>query len=230
MIWFVGIVISLSLGFYPLPAHATPIRSAELAVDGVLNINTALGIATILQVPDTIQSIIIGDQSAFKVEFLDKAVTIKPLRWGAKTNLYLITEKQRFNLRLKTEQQQQADFIVYIRAAKETTPVTWRAFNKVVESATLRFQFQKLGITRAGFYILLGQIKAINSIGRIQPEQFWIFQNKNSKIINSLYLSSTKISSAYPVVFGLSIAKSDLDPKTALTFEFKGPSPLFMEI
>lgn len=39
------------------------IRKTQVKEDDILTVKTALGIATILQLPETIQSAIIGDQS-----------------------------------------------------------------------------------------------------------------------------------------------------------------------
>ncbi len=60
-----------------------------LKPDQIVTVKTALGLATIVQVPDVPTRLVIGNQSAFKVEYLDKAITIKPLRALVGTNLYI---------------------------------------------------------------------------------------------------------------------------------------------
>src|SRR5580704_8633889 len=95
------VMIITTGGFLPILAFAH-IHSVKMKPDQILLVKTALGIATIIETPETVQSAIIGDQSAFKVEYLDRAVTIKPLRAGAKTNLYLQTANRRYDLRLET--------------------------------------------------------------------------------------------------------------------------------
>ena len=74
------------------------VKTVTPKTDEILEIKTALGIATIIQVPDSVQQAIVGDQSAYRIEYVDKAVTIKPLRYGAKTNLYLFTQKRRYKI------------------------------------------------------------------------------------------------------------------------------------
>src|SRR6185437_1616257 len=86
----------------PLFAANAHVRSVYPRLDEIIVVRAAIGIATIIQVPQAIQSAIIGDQSGFKVEYLYDAVTIKPLRYGVKTNLYLVTQNHRYNLRLLT--------------------------------------------------------------------------------------------------------------------------------
>jgi hypothetical protein len=222
------IIIILSL-FLKVNSLAAPVRTAQLSPDGILNINTALGIATIIQLPETIQSVIIGDQSGFKVEYLDKAVTIKPLRWGAKTNLYLVTEKRRYNLRLQTLKQETADFIVYVQNPKEEVQVIWRSFEKKVQTDYYTFEITRIGKSKAGFIILDGKIKAKEN-HTIKPEQFWILQNKESRVINGLYLSSLKVTPKYPLEFGISLATTDLDSKFPITLELRTEPPLVIDI
>ncbi len=221
-------IIILSL-LFKVNSFATPVRTAQLSPDGILNINTALGIATIIQLPETIQSIIIGDQSGFKVEYLDKAVTIKPLRWGAKTNLYLVTEKRRYNLRLQTLRQEAADFVVYVQNPKEETQIIWRSFEKKIQTDYFTFELTRIGKSKAGFFILDGKIKS-NENHIIKPEQFWILQDKESKVINGLYLSSLKVTPKYPLEFGISLATTDLNSKLPIVLELRTEPPLVIEI
>jgi hypothetical protein len=208
---------------------ANSIRKVEAKPDGIININTALGIATIIQLPETIQSVIIGDQSGFKVEYLDRAVTIKPLRWGARTNLYLVTEKQRYNLRVLTLKQETADFIVYVESPKEDTTVSWRLFNKKMQTDTFTLEIVKIGKTKAGFILLDGKLSS-NRFLTMNPEQFWIYQDKDSKVINGLYLSQLRLVPKKPIQFGISLATSDLEPNRSVTLELHLLESLSLEI
>lgn len=220
---FTLLLLIHSMGF------ASPIRKANLRPDGIININTALGIATIIQLPETIQSIIIGDQSGFKVEYLDKAVTIKPLRWGAKTNLYLVTEKQRYNIRLHTDRQESADFIVYVQTPKDEATVKWKNFEKRVQTANSTFEILRVGTSKAGFLILTGRLCTQDS-QTIKPEEFWVFQGSSSRTINGLYISSNKASAKTPIEFGISLSKSDLEERKSLRIELKTNSAWALEI
>jgi len=194
------------------------VRSAYPKLDEILPIKTALGIATIIQLPDTIQSAIIGDQSGFKIEALDKAVTIKPLRWGAKTNLYLVTNKRRYNLRLVTLNQESADFIIYIKNYGDKEETQWFKINEISRNSLGTLAINRVGKSSQGFILLEGQFVANRDLA-IKPEQFWIRQNNNPKTINGLYLSETKMSKNKAVRIGLSLAKSDLEPSKPILFE-----------
>ncbi|KAJ8134321.1 hypothetical protein OY671_012466, partial [Metschnikowia pulcherrima] len=65
-------------------------------------------------VPAPPTSLVVGDSSAFKVEYLDQAITIKPSRANAKSNLYVYTDWRRFNVQLVTGGEGAADYVVYL--------------------------------------------------------------------------------------------------------------------
>lgn len=91
----------LSLIFFKTALCADPrVRRVQVQGDRIVTIRTAIGIATIIQVPDSPNSVVVGDQSTFKVEYLDRAITIKPLTFGAKSNLYVYTDWKRYNVQL----------------------------------------------------------------------------------------------------------------------------------
>src|SRR5690606_17824343 len=98
-----------------LPGFASGrVRKVEVKPDQIVTVRTAIGIATIIQVPERPNSIVVGDQSAFKVEYLDQAITIKPLHGSAKSNLYIYTDYRRFNVQLVTTSEPAADYVVYL--------------------------------------------------------------------------------------------------------------------
>lgn len=208
------------------------IRKVAVKEDSILTVKTALGIATIIQVPETIQSAIIGDQSGFKVEYLDRAVTIKPLRWGAKTNLYLVTDKRRHNLRLQTGAQEAADYIVYVQNPVRPKPTTkWVRFNKATSQGDLKFTVERIGFTSGGFILLDCSLstKASQSL-RVKPNEIWVKQNNQSRTINSLFLSDVKVDKKTPLKIGVSLAKSDLVIGKPITVEIQNQKTLSINL
>jgi hypothetical protein len=207
------------------------VRNVMASVDDILTIRAALGIATIVQVPETIGSAIIGDSSGFKVEYLDKAVTIKPLRWGVKTNLYLNTEKRRYNLRLVTLSQDLADYIVYVKHPETKPASRWTSVARFTEGSGLRFSVARVGFSNQGFILLDAKFTTLSSESlTLKPEEFWITQNGSSKVINGLFLSDLKLSKSKPVLVGISLAKSDLVEKKPLTIEIRGKQKLSLTL
>ncbi len=86
IIWIFLLVLSLS------PSAWAKVRKVEVTKDQVVTVRTVIGIATIIQVPDKPNSIVVGDLAGFKVEYLDQAITIKPLDGRARSNLYIYTD------------------------------------------------------------------------------------------------------------------------------------------
>ena len=214
--------IPLLTSFEPTRASEARIRERIMKVDDILIVNTGLGIATIIQIPETIQSMIIGDQSAFKVEFVDRAVTIKPLRFGAKTNLYLITASRRYDLKLQSVTQDLADYVVYVKQAKIGEDVKWRPLVHNGENDHIKFSINRIGTTTDGFIVIEGLLTSRNGEGStFAPKDFWVLQSGQSRTINSLYLSDLNVSKGKPVVIGLSIAKSDLVSNVPIAIDLR---------
>lgn len=216
-----SLLFSFSLAFVMATTGYAQIRKTTTKEDEILTIKTALGIATIVQLPEVVQSAIIGDQSGFKIEYLDKAVTIKPLRWGAKTNLYLVTASRRFNLRLVTGSQEIADYIVYLKKPEPPKPETkWRAVSRSATQKNLKLTVVRIGQSPGGFILidaLLGS--TLSQRMAVKPESVWVKQSGNSKVVNSLFMSDSKVEKDKPLRLGISLAKSDLIIGKALVLE-----------
>lgn len=208
------------------------IRKTQVKEDDILTVKTALGIATILQLPETIQSAIIGDQSGFKIEYLDKAVTIKPLRYGAKTNLYLVTGSRRFNLRLVSGGQDQADYIVYLKKPELPKPETkWRSVSRSATKNNLKLSVVRIGQGPSGFILIDALLTSTQDLRTtIKPESVWIRQSGNSRVINSLFMSDSKVEKGKPLRIGISLAKSDLVLGKAVTIEVDSEQSVSLQI
>jgi hypothetical protein len=200
------------------------VRKTTVSLDELTTIKAAVGIATIIQLPEPVQTVIIGDSGAFKIEYLDKAITIKPLRYGAKTNLYVNTKERRYNLRLTTVTQDQSDYVVYVeqRVYKLNNSVTWREYKRKSENKLkdLVLSTKRLGKTKDGFLLLEFEVKS-NIERKLEPSVFWIYQGNEKRLIHSLFISDSKTSKD-KVVFGTaSIALSDLVSQVAGSLELK---------
>lgn len=217
-------VLTLLMG---LSAQAH-VKTASLKVDELLTVRTAIGIATIVQTEGPIQSAIIGDQSGFKVEYLDRAVTIKPLRFGAKTNLYLVTEKRRYNLTLAPSTQDQADYVVYIREKAVQPNIRWQNYSRESKSLDLILKVTRVGST--GGTILIDALVSSKNGNRINPEQVWLLQGSTSRVINSLFLSDRKVSRDKPIRIALSVLKADIDIKLPLKLTLKTEKSITLDL
>lgn len=219
MRWLAAVLLTVTLMSSPVNAH---VRNIVANGDSIMTVRTALGIATIIQLPETIQSVIIGDGSGFKVEYIDRAVTIKPLRFGVRTNLYLVTDKRRYNLRLVTQAQDLADFVVYVRNPANKVAVRWRKLAHFGETENLRLSVNRMARSDGGFVLIDAKLSSKSTeTTAIKPEDFWIVQGNTSRAINGLFISGLGLSKSNPVSIGISLAKSDLLANKPIVIELR---------
>ena len=211
-----SIILGITLVLSLIPESRAAVRTVSLKHDQLLDVRTALGIATIIQTPGPIQSAIIGDQSAFKIEYLNNAVTVKPLRFGAKTNLYLVTEKERFSVRLRSLDQKDADYIVYINTEQARLAQPWKTLNRFQMSKGTTLTINRLALSADGVLLIDGRLNS-KSARKIDPASFHLIQGSASKLIDSLFLSAIEVSKDKPIRFGMSVSAKSLDMRKTLT-------------
>ncbi len=227
------------LGMCLLLAHSVSVtaesRVRRIAVnkDQIVMVRTALGIATIIQVPDRPNSIVVGDQEAFKVEYLDQAITIKPLHANAKSNLYVYTDYQRFNIALVTGGGSMADYVVYLDSPNDKSPETlkkkakelkpslvWMKFKASLNSDAIRLEVKRLGRAKDGVliieFIIRGSKKEF-----IKPEWIWITQNRKTKPIENLFLSSLELHPGEEVQGVIQVKRSEVDEASNIILEVR---------
>jgi hypothetical protein len=207
----------------PAAILAAPARTVQVTGDQIVQVKTALGIATIIQVPDAPTSVVLGDVSAFKVEYLDQAVTIKPLRANAESNLYIHTDGRRFSVRLSTTSKSAADYIVYLKPkSSEPKPsshvVKWRPFLARGTGGTIDFRITRLGQSPDGFLFVKFQV---TSKGRrtFDPASVWLRQGGSVRPIQGLYLSNLDLTPEKATTGLLSIRGIDLEQNVPAKLE-----------
>jgi hypothetical protein len=107
------ILLALSV-LTPCLCSANTIRKVDADENRVAVVHTAMGFSTILEFPTKPSSAVLGDQDAFKIEYVGNSITVKPLIPGATSNLFVFTEYHRFNCTLKTGNRTEVDYIVNI--------------------------------------------------------------------------------------------------------------------
>lgn len=215
MKWIIfGAVFAICLFSYLANSSENRVRHVEVVGDQIVTVHTAIGIATILQVPQRPNSVIVGDQEGFRVEYLDRAITIKPLRAGARSNLYIYTDWKRFNAQLATGSEALADYVVYLEMPKTEASrgdgVHWRRYRK--EMATkqgLRFRTKRLGKTSSGVVLIEFEVFSARE-SRFDPAWVWITQAGAPRPIQGLFLATTTLHPKEPVNGVIQLFKSDL--------------------
>jgi type IV secretory pathway VirB9-like protein len=205
-------------------------RVSRIQVQGdqIVTVRTSVGIATIIQVPDRPNSVVVGDQDSFKVEYLDQAITIKPLVGGAKSNLYIYTDWKRFNVELVSGSEALADYVVYLENPKNITAsassksfgIKWTNFKNSLRNESLSLEVKRVG--RAMNSVLLVEF-SISSKKKesIKPEWLWLTQNGETCPIHSLFMSALEVTPQKSISGVLQIKESDLNTSEPVKLEMR---------
>lgn len=209
---------------------ANRVRRVPVQGDQIVTVRTSIGIATIIQVPDRPNSVVCGDNDAFKVEYLDQAITIKPISSGSKSNLYIYTDWKRFNVELVSGSEAVADYVVYLDNPKKdpespVTPnkdsgITWTNFKNLLRNESLQLDVNKLGRTKDGI-LLIEFLVSSKKKEPFRPEWLWLTQGGVTKPIHNLYLSALEISPQKSLSGVMQLREIDLDSTQTVRLELR---------
>lgn len=209
-------------------AEAGRVRHVPVKKDEVIPVKTASTIATIIQVPDRPNSVVIGNQSAFQVEYLDTAVTIKSLQSRATGNLYIYTDYRRYSVTLVTGEERDADYIVYLEEAKmpalplasKSGSVHWKPFRKAQKNDGMEIKFLRMG-TRADGYGLIEFTVLGRKNRKFDPGWLWMTQEGKIKTIQNIFLNALAFPENEKISGTLVLLKTDFNPDKELNLEFR---------
>lgn len=208
------------------------VRRVQVQNDQIVQVKTAIGIATIIQVPDRPNSIVVGDQSTFKVEYLDQAITIKPLQSGAKSNLYIYTDYRRFNVQLVSGAQAAADYVVYLEQPKEkikNTPLTWRSAKNFLKNDSLIFETLRTARTRDGILLVEFRVASQKS-EKFKADWIWLMQGGLVKPIHSLAFSGQELGERKSINGVMQILKNDVSLQDPLRIELRRKKTTYLTL
>lgn len=217
------VAASLCLSFLISIESKAEVRHISTKKDQIITVKTALGIATIVQVPDRPTSVVIGDQASFKVEYLDKAITIKPLIAGARTNLYVYTDWKRYNIKLIPTTKTSADYVVYLKPRilrKKPNKINWSKFNNYLRNDNIKLSVSKIGNSKNGLYLIdfnLDSKKKEN----FKPEWVWLTQNGKTIPIHRLFIDKLKLRPGKKVSGLILVKRNDLSRSSPIRVEFR---------
>lgn len=219
----------LAFSFLTLNSNASErVRRVPVRGDQIVTVRTSIGIATIIQVPDRPNSVVVGDQDSFKVEYLDQAITIKPLAGGAKSNLYIYTDWKRYNVELVSGSEAVADYVVYLENPKEKpvtgssadTGIKWTDFKNHLRSDSLELHVKRLGRTIDGI-LLVEFIITSKKKEAFRPDWLWLTQNGETRPIHNLFLSALEASSQRGISGVLQMREADLNTSEPVRIELR---------
>lgn len=214
-------------------SHASQkVKHVEVNGDQIVTVKTSLGIATIIQVPDRPNSVVVGDQDSFKVEYLDQAITIKPLVPGARSNLYVYTDWHRFNVELVSGPQSLADYVVYLKLKpkkeKQKSAIKWRKFNNHLNNGNFRLRVKKIGTVENGMGLVEFEIISSKE-EQLNPEWIWLSQDGEIKPIHNLVLSGL-VAGPKKVITGLMQLNLSEFAKDAVKIEMRRKKTSFLTL
>ena len=228
---FPRIVFAILVFLLPLSTWAR-VRTVEVKKDQIVTVRTALGVATIIQVPDRPNSLVVGDQTAFKVEYLDQAITIKPLNGGARSNLYIYTDYRRFNVQLVSGPESVADYVVYLENPQEkvkSSAIGWRTFRNHLKNEALVFEIKRLASTADGVLLIEFEVRS-EVREKFRPDWFWLTQSGVTRPIHSLALSGQDLGSGRSIKGVMQVLKSDASTAEPLRIELRRKKNSYLTI
>ena len=214
------IILSLmiAVALYATALASSRVKKVEVQKDQIVRVNTAVGIATIIQVPDRPNSVVVGDQDAFKVEYLDLASTIKPITPHGRSNLYIYTDYRRFNVELNSGPEASADYVVYLenpvekekfaKTKPEGSGITWKRVNRSFKNENASFGLNRIGTTKSGVAIIEFTLSSTKR-EQINPAWFWVTQGGVTRPIQNLFLSDVKMSPGQKIQGSIQLLKAD---------------------
>lgn len=223
------LITLLAFALVALKSEASQrVRRVSVQGDQIVTVQTSLGIATIIQVPDRPNSVVVGDQDAFKVEYLDQAITIKPVSSGAKSNLYIYTDWRRFNVALISGSQAIADYVVYLDPPKEKSQTTaskesgikWTELKNSLKNDALSLNVKRVGRTKDGILIVEFFVTS-NQKEAFKPEWLWLTQSGETRPIHNLFMSSLELAPQRPISGVLQMREIDLNTNDPIRVELR---------
>lgn len=221
------ILVLLVFSLLALNSNATQrVRRVPVQGDQIVTVQTSIGIATIIQVPDRPNSVVVGDQDSFKVEYLDQAITIKPISGGARSNLYIYTDWKRYNVELVSGQESVADYVVYLDNPKEVTRsspdtgIKWTDFRNTLRNDSLQLNVKRVGRARDGILLVEFSVSSKKKES-FKPEWLWLTQEGETCPIHNLFLSALEVSPQRGILGVMQMRESDLRTSGPVRLELR---------
>ncbi|MBY0316106.1 MAG: TrbG/VirB9 family P-type conjugative transfer protein [Bdellovibrionales bacterium] len=208
------------------------VRKVEVKHDQIVTVKTSVGIATIIQVPDRPNSLVVGNPSGFKVEYLDQAITIKPNYSGARSNLYIYTDYRRFNIQLVTTAESVADYVVYLENPNEklkSSPIKWTQFRNHLKNESLIFETKRFAKMRDGMLIIEFQVLSEAS-ETFKPEWLWLTQKGVTRPIHNIALTGSKLKPNETIHGVMQVLREDISSSDSLKIELRRKKSTFLTI
>ncbi|MGE4232074.1 MAG: hypothetical protein AB7F43_01985 [Bacteriovoracia bacterium] len=202
--WLALIFFGVVVWFFAFPNDvlAKNVRTIEVTDGQVANINLALGYSTIIEFPTKPSSAVLGDQDAFKLEYVGKGITIKPLIPNVKSNLFVFTEYDRFNCTLRTVSPSEVDYIVRVKnkrsepsqlKGKREKPPRLIHINRAATHEGIKLKVRSIKKFSNGFDEVLFEISSKDKDYDFSARSLGLKSGSEYLVIENLYLESASL-------------------------------------
>jgi hypothetical protein len=234
-------VLAMVTAFFCLsfPSEAKPTRTVILDDNEVAVIHTGIGYSTILQFDTKPTSAVLGDQDAFKVEYVGNSLTVKPVLPSSRTNLFAFTDYDRFNFKLETTRGADVDYLVKVKRKRsasvpEFSGSTSEQQTTQLAKKRLRLSSKLLGITAQiseiayskpdGVFVVSFALSVDSKPNAkplvFEPGDIELSQGKSPIAIENLYLESLALIPGKKTQGKLLVRESSMDTAKPITFRF----------
>jgi hypothetical protein len=207
-------------------ASAKGIRTISISENEVAQVRVALGYSTLLQFDTRPAQAIIGDQDSFKIEYAGTSIAIKPLVSGVSTNLFIITEYEKFNFRITAGHGFEPDYILRIKKKKdESREPSSGLITKTINAKSLKngvlIRLISVATTKSNSSLIYSfEVTAKDRKLTFLPGDFEVLQAGRSLPIENIYLERLNLNRGQKIYGMILIRRDEIQRrlKTSLRF------------
>ena len=216
-------------------AEAKSMRTVHLSEKDMETVLVEPGYSTLIKFDSHPEPGLIGDQDAFKVEYMKNMVAIKPLVSKGQTNLFLFTKEGQFNFQLVAGRGRH-DNIVYAQAGVQggssgplvpkpavlVDDLLTRRLERSVSKGNVKLTLQSIAtpVSRTTIVLrILIEQKATDAV-KIDPAMVKLVQAGKPVAIENVFLESAKAKSGSIVTSGLLLIRAQaIRPRETLRLD-----------
>jgi hypothetical protein len=220
-------------------SYAKSMRTVHLSEKDMETVLVEPGYSTLIKFDSHPEPGLIGDQDAFKVEYMKNMVAIKPLASKGQTNLFLFTKEGQFNFQLVAGRGRH-DNIVYAQAGAGNSvsgvqvkpailvdDLLTRKIGKAASQNGRKLVLESIAtpISRSTLvlHILIEQPQGAE---KVLPEMLSLSQGKKKVTIENVFLESRQGKAGISSIGGLLLIRADaLKRAESLRLELQSGKP-----
>ena len=207
-------------------AFGKGIKTIALSDSDVAQVRVALGYSTLLQFDTRPTQAIVGDQDSFKVEYIGNSIAIKPLMSGMSTNLFVVTEYDKFNFKITSGRGFEPDYILRVKKKRIEPPETssglvTKSLGISKSEAGVTLKILSLSATKTGSSLIYSfELLSRDRKLTFQPGDFEILQSTKSLPIENIYIEKLVASKGQKLYGMILVRLENINRKarTALRF------------